>query len=94
LSEPMRLTFLSGADMAGPFTRTEQKILERLSDGMPHRAEDLFCCLWDEIGSVSAVRFHVSNIRKRLPPGEDIVCRPTNGRGTYAYTHVRIMSRQ
>lgn len=57
------------------FTTTEYKLLRILSDGLPHRREELFECLPDELGPMRNVRRHLYNIRKKIErKGEDILC--------------------
>jgi hypothetical protein len=66
------------------------KIMQALSDGLPHKSEDLVRdCLWD--GDKAALQTHVCNIRKVLRPrGEDIVCERVNG--TTYYRHIRLLA--
>jgi hypothetical protein len=56
------------------YTPVEQRIVDALSDGEAHLADGLVCCLHDELGGRLNLRAHVSNIRKKLPPGEYLVC--------------------
>lgn len=73
------------------FTKTQNAMLAVLSDGQPHTREELHKCLPDELSEMSAVRFHISNIRKVLrPKGQDIVCELKYGK--IHYRHVRIIS--
>lgn len=73
------------------FTITERKMLELLSDGLPHRVEELRPCLFDELSTRTAIQVHICNIRKKLVgKGEDIVCVIRN-RAT-SYQHVRLLA--
>jgi LmbE family N-acetylglucosaminyl deacetylase len=56
-------------------TPTQRKMLDLLSDGMPHTRESLHACLWDECGPLSNIQMHISALRKIVrQDGEDIVC--------------------
>jgi hypothetical protein len=70
------------------FTKTEIAILNRLSDGRMHARRELRSLI-DEQSSYSNLSDHVSNIRKKLPPGEDIVCVARYRR--LNYQHVRLL---
>lgn len=73
------------------FTKTQTAILAVLADGQLHTREELHACLPDELSGASAVRFHVSNIRKSLrPKGQDIICQLKNRR--IFYRHVRLLT--
>jgi hypothetical protein len=57
------------------FTTTEQRILTRLQEGGTHPPGSLISCLYDELGSLDAVRVHINNMNKKLRPvGQEIVC--------------------
>ena len=61
--------------MAVGFTPIESRIVEVLSDGLPHKKEELHAKLSDELGQLKNVRSHICNIRKKLRiAGQDIVC--------------------
>jgi DNA-binding CsgD family transcriptional regulator len=73
------------------YTPTEQRIVDLLSDGMPHKREELHACLSDDLASRTAVQMHVSNIRKRIRVrGEEIICEYYH-RNLY-YRHVRLLN--
>lgn len=73
------------------FTATEQRIIDLLSDGMPHTKEEIHGRLWDEMAEVRAITFHISNIRAKLRPrGQDIICE-FNRRRIY-YRHIRLLA--
>lgn len=59
--------------MREPLTPTESRIVAMLSDGQAHSREELCSCLYDEL-SVSSLRVHILNIRRKLPPSEFIDC--------------------
>lgn len=48
------------------FTPIEQKIIDTLADGYPHQAQHLIACLDDSEGSITTLRAHICNIRKKL----------------------------
>lgn len=77
-------------DKDKPYTATEKKLLAILSDGMPHRRDELLSVLPDELGSFGNVRKHLTQIRKRLRPrGEDVLCEYY--KRSYYYRHVRLL---
>lgn len=56
-------------------TPTQQRIYDYLSDGLPHPRKELQTCLADELSSLSALRFHLSLLRKKIAhKGEDVIC--------------------
>ena len=67
-----------------------QRILLVLSDGLPHKIEELHACLHDTDAPFTNVHQHISNLRKTMrPKGEDIICR-TSGYDR-RYQHVRLI---
>ena len=57
------------------YTPTQRKMMEVLSDGQRHRRIELHACLVDELGPLSNITAHISNLRKKLrPKGQDIIC--------------------
>lgn len=74
----------------GRFTNVERRILNVLSDGLPHRKEELHPCLADELGPLTNLHPHITNIRKKIrPKGEEIVCELVARR--INYRHVRLL---
>lgn len=72
------------------FTATQIKILNVLSDGMPHRFEELQACLPDDMSGIDALRTMLSRIRAKIRPrGEDIICQHLNH--SHRYRHVRLL---
>jgi hypothetical protein len=69
------------------FTKTEQAILNILADGKPHHRKELHACCGPSLMAV--VTQHIVNIRKKLPPGHDIVARVLNRGKLPLYQHVR-----
>lgn len=75
------------------FTRTEQKIIDLLSDGLPHPRRQLQQCLPGEMGEAEeaddfrTLRVHIYNIRRKLPQNELIVCEVAE-KGLICYRHV------
>ena len=73
------------------FTRTQQAILNVLADGLPHARQEIHACLPDELGAMSNIRAHLSNIRKGLRPmGQDIICEWAKRQ--YCYRQVRLLA--
>lgn len=57
------------------FRPTEAKIMALLSDGLPHTRQEVHACLPDELSSITAIKAHLTAIRKHLRPiGQDILC--------------------
>jgi hypothetical protein len=72
------------------FTPVQRRILAVLSDGMPHRKQELHPCLNDDLATSNAIQVHISAMRKILrPKGEDIVCE--YNKMTYYYRHIRLL---
>lgn len=70
------------------FTPTQQRMLNVLADGRCHSAQELHACLFDDLAPLSAIYFHVSNLRKVLQrQGEDIAT--VKQFGLLYYWHVR-----
>lgn len=82
--------------MRDEFTRTQSAMLSVLADGMPHTRMELHACLPDELGPLSNVWKHVTNIRKILRPrGQDILCElvtAPKGGSRIQYRHVRLLA--
>jgi len=73
------------------FTPTQQRIMDVLRDGEPHRREELWACLEDPLASIQNIRPHLTAMRKVLRPrGEDVLCVWVNRR--FCYRWVRILS--
>jgi len=70
-------------------TKTEAAIFNMLSDGLSHSRKELMTCLWDELAGRCSLQVHIYNLRRKLPPGEAIIC--TARGGTYGYQHVRLL---
>lgn len=74
------------------FTPTQARIIQLLSDGLPHKRDDVFAaCIEDDLATVTALQLHISNLRPHLRArGEDIVCVV---RGyVHFYQHVRLLA--
>lgn len=72
------------------FTPIQSRMLEVLSDGMPHIMDELHACLNDDLGPRSNIYYHISNLRQKLRPrGQDIICEFIRRR-TY-YRHVQLL---
>lgn len=61
--------------MTAQYTPTEQRMLDLLGDGQPHRREELHACLYDDLSVCSNIQPHLSRIRRKIRPrGLEIVC--------------------
>lgn len=70
-------------------TPVERRMFELLSDGMDHTKEELHVCLSDDLARLVAVRQHLTNLRRKLPDGVDIVCIASSSLGPARYRMVR-----
>lgn len=60
--------------MKNGFTPTEQRIIAVLADGQPHARKELMGCLDDELAEKTALKRHLTRLRKKLrPQGRDIM---------------------
>ena len=85
--------------MALKFTKTQQKILDVLADGLPHLRKELWACCpsvqgMDEQSVKEFARHrtnvHLMNIRSKLRlDGQDIICEVVNRR--LCYRHVKLL---
>lgn len=71
------------------FTPTERAILDILSDGQPHAKDELIACLPDDLGDFGNVQNHLTNIRKKIRPREDIIAQLVQRR--VYYRHIRVL---
>lgn len=56
-------------------TPTERRIFELLSDGRPHRKQELFACMDDELAEWTAVKRRLTCLRKKIrDDGLEIIC--------------------
>lgn len=55
------------------WTPTEKRIIDLLSDGLPHTRDEVFKCLWDDQSNLDAIKGHLSRMRDKAPH-LDIVC--------------------
>lgn len=75
------------------FTKQQLSILRVLADGRLHtRAYLLQHCMFDELGSEVNVSRTISNIRKKLPRGIEILYVCTNGKRGKGYRMVRTLN--
>lgn len=65
-------------------TPTEERILGILSDGLPHKIEELMTCLWDDLGAEGNLRKAICILRKKmLPFNHSIVSQSVNNVACY-----------
>lgn len=55
------------------FTPTQREIMNLLSDGKTHTKEELHKLLYDDLGAVSNVFVHITNLRKIIRPAGYII---------------------
>jgi len=69
---------------------TQQKIIDCLSDGLPHKLEELQALVPDELAGDKALANHLAKIRTKIrPQGEDIICQFIFRQRQYR--HVRLL---
>jgi hypothetical protein len=66
------------------YTATEQRILDILGDGLPHRHSELWTCLNDELATRHTLSMHLTNLRKKLGPKGYGILREPQKRGEEA----------
>lgn len=72
------------------WTPTQQRMIDLLSDGMPHDRHELHACLDDPLSSLATIKFHLSLIRRIIRlRGEDIICELWERK--IHYRHVRLL---
>lgn len=68
----MKALLMQQVDLPGleeiVFTKTQTRLLTLLSDGVPHAKQEMRDCLYDDMGALSNVHFHVTCIRKKIRP--------------------------
>ena len=86
--------------MGNTRTPTEEAILNVLSDGEPHKREDLYPCLADpmyarfpkDTNAAGALRKAIYRLRRKLEEqGHTIVCQSGGARGYHLYRWVRLL---
>jgi len=75
------------------YTRTEKRLMDVLSDGMPHHKEELWACIDDELSGENTLRVHMTNLRNKLRPAGMDVLLDRCGNCAYRYRLVRLISR-
>ena len=58
----------------GELTHNEVKVMQVLCDGYPHMAEELIAVCPDPMMNRAAISACIRRLRKKLPPGQEIVC--------------------
>ncbi len=72
-------------------TPVQTRMVEVLSDGLPHTRKELEACLFDELSGRNAMNMQLSRLRKKLRPnGEDILCEWCAKQ--YMYRRVRLLA--
>jgi hypothetical protein len=62
------------------YTLTQRTIVQLLSDYKPHPSTELQTCLDDGLAPITAIHFHISQIRKSLRlNGLDVLCVRNHG---------------
>lgn len=69
------------------WTPTQQKIINILSDGQYHSADELLVCL-DKFTDPQVLKVHLTFIRKKLEPLGQTILNVNTGRG-FRYIQVR-----
>ncbi len=70
----------------------QRRILELLSDGLPHERYEVLECLGDSEASLNALRRHIRKCRDALERyGHTVICELRDGRRIF-YRHVRLLT--
>ena len=73
------------------FTKTQQALLQLLSDGQPHPRKDLIACLGDSLADRFTLNRALKNLRPKLRTRpEDIICELKH-KGIH-YRHVKLLA--
>jgi hypothetical protein len=73
------------------YTATERRMLEVMSDGLPHSRDELWKCLADQLSKRQAIRPALSRLRIKLREiGEEVVCELH--KQTIYYRHIRLIT--
>lgn len=73
------------------FTPIQQRIIELLSDGMPHDRSEVLKCIGDPLADYANLYPHISYLRTKLvQKGEWIVYEAY--RGSLMYRHVKLIA--
>lgn len=73
------------------YTPIEQRIIDLLSDGMPHDRYDVLDCLKDKESNLHALAVAIMRLRPKVRAlGQEIVTE--HNRGGIAYRHVILLS--
>lgn len=74
------------------FTPTEGRIIDLLSDGLPHHRKELMALLNDDRAEYKTLSVHIFRMRQKLRPhGQDITTEV--GRGyKIMFRHVRLLA--
>ena len=73
------------------YTPTEQRIIDLLSDGLPHTRADVIKCLKDHLADFNTLAVHMFNLRRKVRPcGQDILL--VYRKGGYHYQYVILLS--
>ena len=60
------------------WTPTQARLMEVLGDGEPHPRDELVACLEDEMSEWRNVAPHLTYLRKKLRPEQDVICQVVN----------------
>lgn len=64
-----------GSNGNGKLPPTQQRMLDLLSDGKPHKKLELKGLLWDEHANVNTIQYHISYLRKYVRGrGQEVIC--------------------
>lgn len=74
------------------FTPTEQRIIDLLSDGLPHARSELMGLLNDDMTTVKTLGMHIYRIRNKLAGhGQNIITEVVGGRRQIHFRYVRLI---
>jgi len=71
------------------FMPVQKRMYHVLSDGNPHKPEELHACLDDLLGPLKNINYHITIMRKYLRTvGQDISHTKLNGKSTYCLVRI------
>jgi hypothetical protein len=73
------------------FTPTQQRIVDLLKNGQPHKRDEVRRCV-DELASLASLKTHLVKLRKRIRPhGYDVICQVLHRAYYYRLIKVTIL---
>jgi len=78
---------ISQAMDSSVFSEQQQRIIDFLADGKPHKRSEVIACIGDSLADRVSLQQYLTRIRKRLPQGEEIIAQYLHR--TVHFRHIR-----